>query len=371
MNTLGIIIASEDPDFLILSRPVQNRLYCAVLTYMFKGSSSQEMSEEFKQVMGWSGKQCTSFRQRLKDSGELQLNVKLFLYSRICGYDTPAIMFEIKKEDATWVTRILRSQTEGIKALRKICLSFHRKGYKPIAFSKYRKAIDGLPAVLNEGLRKLVGKKLRFLWQSEQISQEGVVSDLFSAGLYSVYHAYPVIETPLHMANIARTAIHNRAMNIIAEQTTESRKRVVKNDDGTFSGVLLSINASVSPEMLYAQDNVGNGAAIVCNSLMSGLDGTSAEGESPWDVNRKRELRLTVENLVTSMPPKGRAFVHLMMGEYDEEFSQFLGQANTDVYAKAKREVYLDKARQFLEIPVPKAREFVVRLRDHLHEYRN
>lgn len=372
MNSIGLVIANQDPDFVLCSKAIQNRLYCAVLVYMFRGIEAQELSEEFKLVLGWSGSDCIVFRRALRQVGAIQKNLKFYMYARICGYDVAYKDFQVSETDARWANRIMRSKTDGATKLRKLCMRYHRKGYKPISLATFDKHLARLPGELREHLGKLVGKKMRFLTDSSQIGSNDTRQDLLEEGLYAVYKAYPEIQTPLHLVNIAKNAVHNRAMNIIKEQTTASRSRVTKNDDGSFSGTLLSINASISPEMLYSTTEVTSGGAmVVCNSLMSGLDGRPVEGERPDDVDRARELRLLVEGMVSTMSPQAQTFVHLMMGEHSDEFSDWLGKPNTEVYEKSSREAYLEKVRVFLDIPVPNAKRFVKKLRDQLSDYRN
>jgi hypothetical protein len=168
-----------------------------------------------------------------------------------------------------------------------------------------------------------------------------------------------------------KQGIKNRGINIIKEETTQKRSRMTKNKDGTFQGTLLSLQFGEF-DQTFGLERVGTGGMSVCNSLMCGLDGSSAEYERPSDVDRRKDLREVVDCILSRL--KGDVpsrFVSLLMGEHDDKFSDWLGQPNEEALSKLDRKVYVEKVRQYLDVPVDTAKNFIGKLRFELQDFRN
>ena len=219
---------------------------------------------------------------------------------------------------------------------------------------------------------KYISKKFRWLETAGQMERDALRSDMMMHAMYAIYRAYPQIESFVHLKNIGQRAIHNRGVNILKEQSTQKRQRMIKNVDGTFSGTLLSFDHRGFSAVQTV--DIGTGGNIsVCNHMMTGIDGKAVPYERPQDVDRKRDLQRTVTQL--NVKVKGlkqpKTFMSLLMGEFNEGFSKGLGQPNDEACDSMSREEYADKARQYLRIPEEQATKFFHKLKAELADFRN
>lgn len=370
MNSVGNLIAMHDPDFVLLSKP--QRLVCVttVLLYICRGCKAAELNDLLKESLDWSGKSCIDFRAKLAN-GYLLKNFKLYFYARVIGEKVRAEDFGITPADVALVNALLRSQTELSQRLLNVCRVDYADGYPARSLEVFDRAIHKAVVKLRESKwsEKFVKKKFKFLTRSGQLTEDIIISSMTDYGLRAVYRAYPRIKNVLHLMNIMKAGMRNRGQNIIKEETTLKRKRLVCNDDGTFSGVVLSLNFA-DYEQTFSQERIGSGSMSVCNSLMCGLDGTSCEYERPTDVDRIRDLRQVVDTiLVKTRGEDPKRFISLLMGLYDEEFSTWLGQDNDAAVSKMDRHAYCEKVRKFMRLPRSKARDFMQFLRTELADF--
>jgi DNA-directed RNA polymerase specialized sigma24 family protein len=193
------------------------------------------MGNSLKEVLGWSGSQCLAFRKELKGHGYLQKSLKFWAYAALVKRSRPKSAapvhrsdFDVKKADALWLKALIES---GVPASRALCrfVRKYRVEYTPVTTAEFDKQAEAVLSELFVTCRKFVHRKFRFLTQSGQLEGSNIVSELMESALRAMYRAYPVIESPLHMKNIGIRTIHNVGINIIKEQTTQSRQRVVKN----------------------------------------------------------------------------------------------------------------------------------------------
>jgi hypothetical protein len=372
MNTIGVLIATVDPDFILLDKKTQALLMSAVMLYVFRVIESTELSDYFKDNLEWKGQDCIDFRKVLQGKGYIQKNLKFFLYATMCGLKPDPQDFQLKTEDAEFVIAMRKSRSPMTRKLVDFCDSRRRVGHKPRTLTEFDKGMSKVMPELIIYCDKFINKKFKFLTQSGQQHKIELRQELLMSGIYAQYRAYPEIDNLLHLKNIAMTAIHNRGQNIIQEQTSQSRQRLSRNEDGTFVGLLMSINVT-DFDMVFSQDaGVGaGGSMITCNALMASLDGTSCEYERPTDVDRQRDLRQAIDTVLDMIPTeKGKQFTSLLMGLYDEGFSKFLKKDNDEASDSMPYIEYSRKVREYLDIPAEKAQRFVQRLRQELKDFK-
>lgn len=368
------LLATHDPSFLLLDRAKKLEMSGTIFLYVFRVISSSEMGNTLKDVLGWTGSQCLAFRKELKGHGYLQKSLKFWAYAALVKRSRPKTApsvrrseFGVHQADAIWLKDFIES---GVPASRQLgrFVRQHRVEYEPVSIAVFDKQAEEALADLFITCRKFVYRKFRFLTQSGQMEDNNIISELMEAALRAMYRAYPVIDSVLHMKNIGIRTIHNVGINIIKEQTTQSRQRVVRNADGTFSGTLLSLSQGLRPN-----DGawLANPVSGICTSLIVGLHGSSVDGEHVSDVNRSIDLRTTLSQIQSRMSSRERRFVDLLTGEYDQKFSEFLGSPNDELADKMSRLDYANKVREYLRVSVPCAREIVSTLRDGLKEFRN
>jgi hypothetical protein len=375
MNTIGALIATMDQDFLLLTKGQQNDLVTGVVLYLFRVIESTELTDQFKELLNWKGQNCIDFRKVLMGKGYLQKNFKLYLYALMCGDKEKSNPkdFSIKEQDVELAKRLKSAKSALAKKFAEYCKSRYRVNYKVRTLAELDRGLARVIPDLTVTAGKFVTKKFKFLTQSGQMDKHELTQDLLMHGIYAMYRQYPEIDDLLHLKNIGITAIGNHGQNIIKEQTTKSRKRLQKQDDGTFTGTTLSLNVT-DFDMVFSQDSGRGtgGAMITCNAMMCSMDGSSCEYESPRDVERQRDLRMAIESLLGRMKTeKARQFTSILMGLHDTGFSKFLGEPNDEASDRMDRKDYAEQARVYLDIPKDKARNFMRKLREELRDYKS
>jgi hypothetical protein len=304
----------------------------------------------------------------------LQKNYKLYLYALMCGdkeKSDPAD-YSIKEADVALARRLKAAKSGLAKKFSEYCKSRYKLGYKVRSLPELDRGLNRVIPDLTVTAGKFVTKKFKFLWQSGQMDRHELEQDLLMHGIYAMYRSYPEIDDLLHLKNTGITAIGNHGQNIIKEQTTKSRKRLQQQDDGSFTGTTLSLNVT-DFDMVFSQDSGRGtgGAMITCNAMMCSMDGSSCEYESPRDVERQRDLRMAIESLLGRMKTeKARQFTSILMGLHDNGFSKFLGEPNDEASDRMDRKDYAERAREYLDIPKDKARNFMRKLREELRDYK-
>jgi hypothetical protein len=373
MNTLSSIYSFFDPDYTLLPRPAKVDILSSTMLFVFRLISAKELTSTIQSYLGWSGAQGIEFRTKiLAPNGTVNKCLKFYIYEKVVnGGRVDNSKYEVSDSDVEFVSRILKLRHQNIKYLV-TGLTKYAKESPPRSLEEFNRGIARVYPELELTTDKYISKKFRWLETAGQMERDTLRADMVMYAVYAIYRAYPQIESLMHMKNIGTRAIHNRGVNILKEQSTQKRQRMVQNNDGTFSGSLLSIDHRGFSAVQTIDYGTG-GNISVCNHMMSGLDGKAVPYERPTDVDRGRDLKKIVENLELRVKglTKPKAFVRLLMGIHDEGFSKYLGTPNDEAIDTLDREEYVNAAIQYLKIPVPVAKEAVIRLRSQLADFRN
>lgn len=372
MNTLSSLYAFFDPDFTLLPKPAKVDILSSTLLYVFRLCSSVELTRTIQSYLGWSGQQGIEFRKVLAGNGAVNKCLKFYIYAKVVnGGRVNRDHFEVSDDDEEFIKRILKLRHENIRYFI-TGLKKYAKTYPARELAEFNRGIVRVYPELELSTDKYISKKFRWMETAGQMERDTLRADMMMYAMYAMYRAYPQIDNLVHLKNIGIRAIHNRGVNILKEQSTQKRQRMTKNEDGTFSGTLLSFDHRGFSAVQTV--DIGTGGNIsVCNHLMSGLDGKSAAYERPTDVDRRMDLKKTVEQLEIKVKGvnKPKSFISLLMGIHDEGFSKFLGQPNDEAADTMDRTEYADKAREYLKIPEDKASLLVKQLRKQLADFRN
>jgi hypothetical protein len=360
-----------DPDFTLLAKRAKIEILSSTLLFVFRLCSAKELTQTIQTHLNWTGQQGIDFRKQLASSGDVNKCMKFYIYAKVVnGGHVDRSQYEVSADDAEFVKRMLVLKHENVRYLI-TGLQKYGKEAPPRCMTEFNEGIVRVYPELELSTDKYISKKFVWLETAGQADRETLRADMMMFAMYALYRAYPHISNLQHMRNIGIRAIHNRGVNILKEQSTKKRKRMTKNEDGTFSGVVLSIDHRGFNAVQTVDYGTG-GSISVCNHMMSGLDGKSVAYERPTDVDRKRDLQRTVEQLtvrIKGVQPK--TFMSLLMGEHHAGFSSFLGQPNDEAVDTMPREEYAERVREFLKVPEDKARAFVKALRKELAEFRN
>lgn len=352
------VLATSLPSYKALPKDSREELWSSVMRYVFRVTNASEFAASLRGV----NEDYSSKRTRLLllKNGTILKNLKLFAYASAKYSGVPRQLYKINEKDEGIVLHCLDSDRRFRGSLHK----YLRKGFKPLTLQTMNRLVnDVIKEVDHAHVPKFVHKKLRFVIQSTGIEASDLKQDLYSWGAYSIYKAYPQIESFLHAVNIAKRAIHNRGINIIMENTSQSRLRYIKNDDGTFGSKHVPLHAMLTPT---GTDEV----LTQCNHMIVDLRGNSAQGKSINNVQEDSDLKIAIQQVYSGT--HSSTLKHLMKlwsGQYDKDFSEYLEQDNDEWYEEVDRKEYMCECARYLKVGRKEATEFYQNLRSKLKVY--
>ena len=209
------------------------------------------------------------------------------------------------------------------------------KGCRPLTLSEIEQIESYFVSDLKTYIGKYVSKKMVFLIKSYGLTRADIESHLLYKGLVTFLKRYPYYESVLHAKNTVKTAIHNAGIDLITEHTTQKVNRLKKNSDGTFEQNLVDV------------------------SNMYHL-----EAPTPFSM-RYYDERQTLNQLMLKMNWTGCKFIQLARGEYDQDFSEYIGLDNR-IACEQNYKSYLKKIQRYLKVNNKQRDDWFNRLREHL-----
>ena len=208
--------------------------------------------------------------------------------------------------------------------------------------------------------RKFIYRKFSFIMKSYGKELEDIENTLLSNALYGLQRSYPRFEHVGHGIAIAKTLVKRSGINYIQELTTQKQNQLIHDQErNTYSKTTVSLDAMVDGTGQFLS---ADGTFVHRSLLVVGLAGANTFGQLPWDTLH------ALKELVNSnkLKAKQRQFLRLMMGDYSEEFSTFLGAENDDMLESIPYHSYLNKVCTFLSIPLDAATQFLSNLKPQL-----
>lgn len=333
-----------------LSTQQKSVLYGGALLYAFKGLPHQEVTLSYKKI-GIEDAQAIvlDFRRSLWSNGDLLRDGKAFAYTLIRNGIVTG-KWDLDKSDRYAIRQAL-NWPKLSSHLRRLS----RQGWESMPPERITHLIGRAlhNRDIKEYLDRFAYRKHSFL-ESYGVTLDAVKADMLSWGLYALLKAYPKWESAGHMIAIAKTAIHNRGVNIIHECVSEGRQSLRKCEDGTYESLIVPWDTLPNPEHQSDADSF-----IGTSYLFVGLEGGQEE---------TIEGRISLQQLALnpSFKPKQREFIRLLTGQPDENFSAFLGTCNASAACDWEFQRYLSRVSAYLGVPERHARNFLTSLRPHL-----
>jgi len=311
-NTIELMLIHHFPSYLRIPLSWQRRAVTAVLLYLFRGIKSRELTRRLEDLLG-EGISVREFRAELGVQGYILKNIKTWLYYSYVhnAYWTrqqatrTSQEFEVKSRDTELARYLKRS-----KDLRR-ALPPYTDRYKALPLRGINAATERVVKEVDIYTRKFVTKKMRFLARSYGIDLEDLVMDLLLRGIQSLLLMYPCVDSRLHSTNIAKRSIHNHGVNLILKHTSKSRNNLIRNDDGTFSSLKVSLDMLRDSLRVVESDDF----------LVSTLTGSQ---QSFRDRAFTIEDALTARSLLAGYGGKKRRFLELLTGTHDARFTDWL-----------------------------------------------
>lgn len=207
----------------------------------------------------------------------------------------------------------------------------------------------------------MIRTKLHFICKSQNIERADFVNDLHIASIKAFYKKVNAGYSLAHLQNSVKLSVHNRAINIIEENTTQKRGRL--------------INVGVDGR------GIRQFSLLAMSANQIGVEDTDAFLEQASNdfgqQQEHQELRLSVEQLINTVNSTGTQFITLLMGVFDPAFTAWLRlnkkcgklQDNTDVQLSTSPEAFTQLVSSYLQVKSTKADLFINSLRTKLGDY--
>lgn len=314
----------------------------ATLLYIFRGITSTQYKKKLRLALN-TEESCLEFKNSLLNNGHIMKDLKIGisrnyrqLNNRIIVPDKP--LLELVK-NPTAFNRLLKKQSK----------------YKALDVPVFDKILASVIQELEVYCTKFVYKKMGFIIRAYGVEAHDIVLDIMCRSIASVYHYYPCYESKLHLENLFKKFIHNYGINYIYRQTTDKRARLT-NTNGEFSNNLVPIEVAMLDKSF--------------NDLLS----VGIEGGNEVDL----DLKIEVLKVVNSVGDKRAVFLRLLMGYYNQEFSDYLVSQGI----KTPNDEFLDRCLnnnidryvklvlKFLEVSEASGYKYITSLQDKFEPYR-
>jgi len=350
---LAYSIFREDHAEYIRCLDVESRIIVvgSLMNYLFRGCMQADLYPILEKhaadfdFLGW--------RRNLHRNGLLIKDAKVYVYCSFCNYTADDLKghTDLNRADKRLLTDCLT-----YKPLRKRLNAIYREGHRPLLtkdLSEYVTSVITAPD-LKAFLHHLTRNKLNFLSSIFRHEPHDLEIELISWAVYALYKSYPRYDDLGHGLAISKTAMHNRAMNMIAENTAVKSNRAINYNVSIYDYP----NASTPT-------GVGNHTTIQ-NSLMADISGASMQHQTP-----SISAEDIVEAASTSLSKKEQKLVYILAGNSSRGFSAYLGEPNYQAAEKMNFSVYSQKACKFLGLPAEILPRVYSQLRESLNSSNN
>jgi len=261
------------------------------------------------------------FRYALTENCYFALNLKMFIYEYTTRLLSPTKnrdavkacikKFGIKKADFMLFLRFYDNKNN-----RRITKAVFREYKKQVIPSpkEVRANFSLMHEVLLKYCRTLTFKKLTFIVNSNNMSPQDMHYELIYKALKTYYLMLPTNKDDLYILNYIKRAIHNHAMNTIQKFKFAKRDRLqgILEADGSYTFNM----QTVSENQIRVSGNGGLTEEIDTGAIVNGstIDKSYEEHDS----------KATIKKLIRMYKNKKRRLLQLIVGEYDEDFTDFL-----------------------------------------------
>lgn len=208
---------------------------------------------------------------------------------------------------------------------------------RPLTLCELTKNENYLCEELRPYIGKFVSKKMAFLMKSYALPRHDLESDLMVAALHAFHKRYPFFESELYAINVCKSAIHNAGMDIINKYTSPKYSRLNQLRHGLFEHVHVGVDAL-----------------------------KNVEAPQPYGGHYADESR-SLRELEVKIPKRAARFISLARGDFDKDFSKYLGVEDNTAVADRAYKTYLNSVYSYLGINTKAQREQLMKsLRRHL-----
>lgn len=327
-----------------------------LLLYVFRGCNQADIRDAFNSrsihfdFLKW--------RRHLHRNGLLLRDGKLHVYAKAARQPLCEKTLDLSPKDIAWLNHGLRYRPLK-DHLRELQEAECGRVLNARQFDRFVARVLSSEDLVSY-TRKFIYRKMSFILKSYGKELEEIEDLLKTYALYGLQRAYPRFEHVGHGIAIAKTLVKRSGQNFIQEMTTQKRNELLydKSKD-SYSKTTVSLDGMADGT---GQFLTADGTFVHRSLLIVGLAGANTFDKLPWDtLHALKELCSS-----NRLKAKQREFLGLMMGNYSEGFSEFLGGENDDMLETMSYKNYMNRVCAFLSIPTDAAIEFLQNLRPHL-----
>jgi len=287
-----------------------------VFDYLFRKITIKEFKSHFPDSL--------SVKRRIDKCGYMLLNCKLFAYAHHV-----AIRDSTRKPNP----RNFGVDLQDARFLRRMDLSHVPKKFRAHTLKDFQESLSTFLTSpdLNNLLGKFISKKMRFMIKSYGDTRDDLQMSMRVAAMYNIYRVYPYFESYLHMCNVGKGAAAKHGHSLIKQRTTLKNQRLTSNSDGTHSSRIVPLEAV--HHVLSTEEYVDISVELI-------------------------------ETIMTRCTPRVQHFFHLLSGNFDSEFSLFLGQDNKLAALEMRFDVYQSHVQRYLGVTPAQVRGLYGKLRN-------
>ena len=257
--------------------------------------------------------------------------------------------FNIDRNDMVMLKRVLLQR--GVRATIKT------QGYKLSEVSRLRMEADKIVyRELLPEIQRVIGsityKRMRFISTSTNTEFTDLNNALHCKAISTFYSLMPLRKSVAHVKNYIMRALNNESVNIIEENTSEKRGRLVKGASDGFGGNNYDLVVVSNNQLRAKGDDDGE---LAYDDL--GHDGSDITETLDFD----RLIRKYGD------APNRRAFLMLVTGHDDYSFTEYLrkqrclrhGEDSVDFYNRVQPDEYKHQVNAFLGIDPSLSKAFL------------
>lgn len=309
---------------LLLNNREYLRVGGAIFAYMFHRITQRELLSHLDDR-----ELAERVLEIVRSDGYTMKNCKLFAHAYWCARESG----DKKPKPGDY-----EIHPDDVVLLRRINLSHVSSHYVPMTLEDMDAMIEGATesATMRAYTGRYISKKMTFLIRSYGVPRKDIESDLKRAAIAAVYKTYPKFESDLHFTNVAKSAIHNAGMSLIAYHTRASRTRLFVDEEGAHQAV---------------------------------HDESAQLVDVPAPEAYMSHVRETLQSLVALAPKmseKVQQFLLAAAGHHHAGLSEYMRCDNSDAVDSMQYPVYLEKLQVYFGVTEEQTEKLFKRLRSRL-----
>lgn len=164
---------------------------------------------------------------------------------------------------------------------------------------------------LRAHIQTRVHKKLSFMCKAENTDRRDFQSEVMLKAIRAYHSLIPTKKSFDYVLNYLRRSCTSEVLNIIESGTRNKRARMVNTGADGFGGNKYELICASESQQRITDENQNESYDAVLNTISS-------------EESRQVESNIMIERITRQYTGRKRAALHIMMGQHDERFTEYL-----------------------------------------------